>query len=190
MTILEEKDRLRAAVLAKRLRMTASEKQKKDEILAQSLFCQPVFKQCQSIYVFLSKKTEVDTTSILRRCWDEGKQVAAPHCVPGTRKMAFYWFKGPDDLIKGSFGLWEPDPNRCVLATADGTTLCLVPGLAFDRDGYRLGFGKGYYDRFLPTFPGHTVGLCYEECLLSQVPRAPWDQHVDQLIIDTQEVTV
>ncbi len=121
---------------------------------------------------------------------DEGKQVAAPHCVPGTRKMAFYWFKGPDDLIKGSFGLWEPDPNRCVLATADETTLCLVPGLAFDRDGYRLGFGKGYYDRFLPTFPGHTVGLCYEECLLGQVPRAPWDQHVDQLIIDTQEVTV
>ena len=190
MTILEEKDRLRAAVLAKRLRMTASEKQKKDEILAQLLFCQPVFKQCRSIYVFLGKKTEVDTTSILRRCWDEGKQVAAPHCVPGTRKMAFYWFKGPDDLVKGSFGLWEPDPNRCEQAAADETTLCLVPGLAFDREGYRLGFGKGYYDRFLPTFPGHTVGLCYEECLFNQVPRAPWDQHVDQLIIDTQEVTV
>lgn len=98
--------------------------------------------------------------------------------------MAFYRVKSREDLKKGRFGIWEPDPTVCPLLEEPSGAFCLVPGLAFDRAGYRLGYGKGYYDRFLAAHAVKAVGLCYEELLLSQVPRQPLDQRVGWLVTE------
>ena len=99
--------------------------------------------------------------------------------------MRFYIISSFDDLSAGAYGIFEPKEG-CKEALFDSETLCIVPGLSFDKDGYRLGFGKGYYDRFLASFPGKTVGLCYEECVCEKTIRDKFDKSVSALITDTE----
>ena len=170
MTILEEKDRLRAAVLAKRLRMTATEKQKKDEILAEKLCSQPVFQQCQSIYVFLSKKTEVDTAAILRRCREEGKRVAAPHCVPGTRKMVFYWIHGPEDLMKGSFACGSRTRTGVCPLTRMKPPCVWFPVWHLTGTGIGWGLAKAIMTGFCPRFRAIRWGFAMKNACSLKYP--------------------
>lgn len=167
--------------------MAPGEKQKRDLAITQALLQSGEFRSSRAVFLFIGKAIEVDTTAILQACWERNFPTAAPRCVPGTREMEFFWIREPGDLQSGSFGIWEPDPSRCRRAFPDESTLCLVPGLAFDREGYRLGFGKGYYDRFLAHFPGRTVGLCYANCMAQALPRDPFDRRVDRVITDIQE---
>ena len=97
--------------------------------------------------------------------------------------MAFFQVRSREDLAPGRFGLWEPKPG-CPPWEGGPEAPCLVPGLSFDREGYRLGYGKGYYDRFLAAFPGKAVGLCYEELILPRLPRSPLDQRVGWLVTE------
>ena len=87
-------------------------------------------------------------------------------------------------LKNGLYGVLEPDPSRSRPALSGGNALCIVPGLGFDSKGYRLGYGKGYYDRFLSGFHGITVGLCYSACTKWMLPHGYYDRPVDILITE------
>ena len=123
------------------------------------------YKRCRQLLTYVSTPIEVDTLEIIRRALADGKKVAVPRCVPGTRDMEFYWINGVEELEPGTFGVLEPrpDPKRKVTDFSNG--LCLVPALCYDWRGYRLGYGKGYYDRFLAGFGGHMIGVCYSDCI-------------------------
>lgn len=98
--------------------------------------------------------------------------------------MAFYRVSSREDLQVGAFGLLEPIPGRCPPLERGQGDLCLVPGLAFDREGYRLGYGKGYYDCFLAAQPVRTVGLCFEALAFERLPRDGFDRPVCRLVTE------
>ena len=100
-----------------------------------------------------------------------------------TRRMVR--FEGTRQLAKGPHGVLEPTGSK-ILDKRMALPI-LVPGLAFDRRGYRVGYGGGHYDRYLKNYPGLKVGLCYEACLLDEIEVDPWDQPVDILLTEGGE---
>ena len=142
------------------------------------------YKRCRQLLTYVSTPIEVDTLEIIRRALADGKRVAVPRCVPGTRDMEFYWINGVEELEPGTFGVLEPrpDPKRTVTDFSNG--LCLVPALCYDWRGYRLGYGKGYYDRFLAGFGGHMIGVCYSDCIRRKLPHGRFDRPVELLVTD------
>lgn len=128
----------------------------------------------------MSTPWEADTQRLLAVALLAGREVFVPRCLSG-REMGFFRIFRMEDLKPGRFGILEPDPARCppmeVEEGFDGA-LCLAPGVAFDAGGFRLGYGKGYYDRFLAGKKIVCVGLCYRELVLERLPADEHDQRV------------
>ena len=114
------------------------------------------------VLAYLSFGSEVETRGLVRDAWAAGKRVAVPRCDAAARRMAWVELDSLEGLVPGAFGIEEPPADE--LALDDGRlgedTVALVPGLLFDRAGMRLGYGGGYYDRFLVGFAGMSLGLC------------------------------
>ncbi len=165
-------------------RMLSPEVQKnRDAKIQASLFDLPEYRNCRVLYIYVSKVGEVDTRLMIEDAWRNGKIVVAPRCASGGI-MHFYRIDSWDALEFAGFGLEEPSA-WCNPAPEPGLAdLCIVPGLAFDRDGHRLGYGKGFYDRFLADFPGKTAGLCPAEALVSHLPREETDRPVELVITE------
>ena len=90
-----------------------------------------------------------------------------------------------DELEKGTFGLLEPNESKCEEVRDFSEGLCIVPGFAFDFNAYRLGYGYGYYDRFLQHFGGTTVGICYSNCITPKLPHGRYDKPVDIIVTNS-----
>ena len=143
------------------------------------------YKSAEVILTYVSKELETDTIRLIKRAWADGKRVAVPKCIDGTRLMKFYYINSFYQLEKSSFGVSEPKEKLCEkLDTVPDNSICIVPGMAFDSSGYRLGYGKGYYDRFLSGYKGLKVGICYSDCIKWALPRGKYDRPVDILITD------
>ena len=143
------------------------------------------------VYTYVSIQSEVDTRELIRRAWCDGKMVAIPRCVPGCKEMRWHTIDTFEGLAKNSFGLEEPVPGAHAeldpAESKDATSIALVPGLAFDREGYRLGYGGGYYDVFLRAFDGISLGLCRSSQLMDDMlPRNAFDVPVDWVITDSE----
>ena len=91
---------------------------------------------------------------------------------------------GLDELEPGTFGVLEPRPDPARLVKDFSSGLCLIPALCYDWHGYRLGYGKGYYDRFLANFGGHMVGICYSECVRRKLPHGRFDRPAELLVTE------
>ena len=142
------------------------------------------YKRNDLLLAYVSTPIEVDTHGIIRTALEDGKCVAVPRCVPGTRQMEFYRIKSLEDLVPGTFGVLEPKPDPDFLVTNFEHGLCLIPALCYDWRGYRLGYGKGYYDRFLAGFGGHIIGVCYSDCIRRKLPHGRFDRPVELLVTD------
>ena len=142
------------------------------------------YRRCRTVLVYVSTPIEVDTYGIIRQAIADGKRVAVPRCVPGTRHMDFHLISSTQELSPGMFGVYEPDPERHEKLTRLDEGLCLVPAFSYDHGGYRLGYGKGYYDRFLSRFGGDVVGICYSCCVQRTLPHGRFDRPVDLLVTD------
>ncbi len=136
------------------------------------------------LLTYVSTSIEVDTHEIIRRALADGKRVAVPRCVPGTRNMEFYLIRGLEELKPGTFGVLEPEPDPKNLLTDFSHGLCLIPALCYDWKGFRLGYGKGYYDRFLARFGGHMIGICYSECVRRKLPHGRFDRPAELLVTE------
>lgn len=177
------KNNLREKYKSIRSRMKPEKKAGLDAEITKRLIETWQYKQVDTILTYVSTPIEVDTLGLIRAALDAGKRVAVPACVKGTRKMDFYYITSVEtDLSPGTFGVLEPDTQRCEKLTNLEEGLCVVPGLSFDYKGFRLGYGKGYYDRFLTGFSGITVGICYACCMRPILPHGRYDRAVDLLI--------
>ena len=105
-------------------------------------------------------------------------------CLDKKGLMEFRFIESISDLKCGMYEIREPDADRCEKADYDSNSLCFVPAICFDKKGYRLGYGKGYYDRFLEHFDGISVGVCFEGCVTEALPRGEHDKKVNYLITD------
>jgi 5-formyltetrahydrofolate cyclo-ligase len=164
--------------------MKKDEKQAMDRKILDKISILKKYKESKVIFTYISKEIEVDTSELIKKCLSENKKVAVPACNKNDRTMDFYFITSRDDLEKGTFGLWEPIKEKCERVTDFSEGLCIVPGFCFDYKGYRLGYGYGYYDRFLQHFGGTTVGLCYSKYITPQLPHGKFDRPVDVLITD------
>lgn len=182
--IRQIKNNLRSQIKQLRGEMTPEYKAECDAEIAQEFFRSTSYNRSSVILTYVSTAIEVDTREIILTALADGKRVACPRCIDGTRNMDFYYINSWDDLSKRSFGVLEPEADKSMLYTGADRPICIVPGLAFDHWGYRLGYGKGYYDRFLAGYNGWTVGLCYSSCIEYKLPHGRYDRPVDRLITE------
>ncbi|KGX90862.1 hypothetical protein N781_05680 [Pontibacillus halophilus JSM 076056 = DSM 19796] len=164
--------------------MSNDEKERASHLIYEHLFSHPYWKQSHTIGVTLSGEIEIDTTPILERGWKEGKRMAVPKCEPKQKGMTFYSYVQGDELETVYFGLKEPIEVSEKAINQSGLELILVPGLLFTKEGYRIGFGGGFYDRYLENYSGRTIGLATKQQLLSQMPVDSFDQPVDDVITE------
>ena len=146
------------------------------------------FRACDLLLCYVSVASEADTRALLVHCFAVGKPVAVP-CCEGGGLMRFHEIRSLRELTVSAFGIPEPDPSAPE-PVCSAKTLCVVPGLLFDRAGYRIGYGGGYYDRFLAGFPGKTIGLCCEALLCPCLPREPFDCSVSKIITEERILTI
>ncbi len=124
----------------------------------------------------------MDTFPLIRQAWEQGKRVTVPCADFIEKKMTFHQINDFTNLEERAFGLKEPDPKKSPLVPVKELDLIIVPGLAFDQEGARLGFGGGFYDRFLPKVRAKTIALAFSCQLVSVVPTEEHDQKVDHII--------
>lgn len=182
--IREIKINLRARYRQFRERLGEDQKIALDSTIQSRLLALREYAAADTIFTYVSKPIEVDTIALIKAALANHKLVAVPRCVPNTYDMQFYYITSLDDLEKGSFGVLEPMVSQCHPVTDFSRGFCIVPGLSFDAQGYRLGYGKGYYDRFLAEFGGDTVGICYSGCVQWNLPHGYYDRPVDILITE------
>lgn len=130
--------------------------------------------------VYVSVGSEADTLNIIDYLLNNNKKVAVPVC--DDTDMDFYEIKSLNELYIGKFGIPTVDVSSSSKIINFENTLCLVPGVCFDNFGYRIGYGGGYYDRFLSENPVKSVGLCYERCICNLIPNESFDKPVDFIL--------
>ncbi len=177
--IKAEKTQLRKALRTSRRSLDREKKADCDAEIQSRVLSLRSYASTDLVFTYVSLDTEVDTLGIIHAAWANGKRVAVPRCLPDSNEIEFYIIKSLDDLAPGHFGVLEPIPERCEKVGDYSHGLCVVPGLSFDAEGYRLGYGKGYYDRFLKQFHGVSVGLCYSSGVKWKLPRTSYDVPVD-----------
>ena len=182
--IKEIKTGIRQKYRTYRENLPAGKKNVFDASIRHNLLKLNEYQENDILFFYVSKKIEVDTYGIMEQCWKDGKTVAVPRCADDSRDMDFYIIHSVDDLEKGAFGVMEPIVAQCEKVTDLSHGLCVVPGLCFDAKGFRLGYGKGYYDRFLSRFQGATAGICYADCVQWNLPHGYFDRPVDVLVTE------
>jgi 5-formyltetrahydrofolate cyclo-ligase len=158
--------------------------------IAKNLYDQEDWIQAKVIGVTISKQPEVDTYQIIRRAWESGKVVVAPKCHPKEKILTFHKITQFSQLESVFYGLLEPVIEKTVEVKPYDIDLLMVPGLAYTREGYRLGFGGGYYDRYLPNFKGKTISLAFHFQVIPQFPIEKHDIPVSKLITNDEVITV
>lgn len=182
--IKELKNELRTKHKRIRTSCPADVKQKLDKQLYEKFVATEAYKNCTTLFAFVSSGIEVNTYEILERALADGKRLALPKCKNKKGEMDFYYVTSLSQLSKGAFSIMEPAEALCERVFDLSQGVCIVPGLCFDFYGYRIGFGKGYYDRFLQHFNGVTVGLCYSKCIEKELPSGNYDKPVDIIITE------
>lgn len=179
------KQNMREQVKQRRLSIPDEKKAKADQRIAQRLKRLREYQACSLVLTYVSKPIEVDTHGFIRFALEDGKCLAAPCCMRDSR-MQFYSFTDMAQLEKRTFGVLEPDIQRCGLVLPehmDGS-ICIVPALMYDLSGFRLGYGGGYYDRFLATYGGLKVGIIYEKDLRRRLWHGRYDVPVDLIVTE------
>ena len=179
-TCADEKRLLRKELLAGRRRMPPLLLVQKSGIIAKRLMNLPEWKEAGHVLTYVSTPGEVDTHGIIEAAWAEGKRVFAA-LVQGD-DLTFHEIMCLNDLHPGFHGIEEPS---CEGKSDWKDPLVIVPGTAFDEQGNRLGYGRGFYDRWLAVHPGHTtVGPAYDFSVFSSIPADEHDQKVNILVTE------
>ena len=181
--IRKYKTALREQCRTFRGKMPPEEKKAKDTAIAQRVKKLYQYRFAKVIMIYVSTPIEIDTFTIIENAFKDGKLVAVPRCIPETRQMVFHYITSVEQLTPGTFGVLEP-PEFYPVVTDFSNALMLVPGFLFDSFGYRLGYGKGYYDRYMSRFNGAAVGLCYSHELKRHMHHGRYDRNVDAVVSD------
>jgi 5-formyltetrahydrofolate cyclo-ligase len=176
---------LRKKVTDARDSLTQEERQMKSRSIENRLFLLPDFKAASTIMFFASFRSEVDTVPMIRKALAEGKRVVLPK-VKGKNLALFEIREFDKDIHAGAWGIPEPHENKpAFLADVE---LIIVPGLAFDERGNRLGYGKGYYDKLLSAFPKTTAALAFEAQIVPEVPVTEHDIPVKLIVTEKRVI--
>ena len=185
-----EKQRLREERLAAREILSEKERARLDDCITQKLLATPEYSEAATILTYVSVSSEVSTRMFIERALRDGKTVAVPRCLPGHR-LEFVAITSLDQLVPAPFNLLEPAEELSALTEDQmSNTICIVPALLVDTKGYRLGYGAGFYDRFLSTYSGKKICLAYQQNLSkTELPHTAFDVAVDLVITESDVLT-
>ena len=173
------KQELRAVIRAQKRAMTEEMIVSKSEKLGELFVASELYKNAKSIYGYLPYNQEVRTVAMLEQALKDGKRVAVPKCYGD--EMRFIWMDDLSKVEKGYANIPEPIADEPV--ADDPTALVLMPGLAFDPNGNRMGYGGGFYDKFLAAETGHpTLALCYDFQMMEHLETEAHDLPVDVVL--------
>lgn len=176
---MNKKD-MRSTMIERRDRLTPNEIRVSSRVIEEKLIERMVREEVRSVFTFISFGSEVDTHSLIGRLLHMGIEVSVPKIEGG--KMYPVVITSMEDLVPGRMGILEPIEGR----RADTIDMVIVPGVVFDRRGYRIGYGGGYYDRYLMDIPSHIprVAIAHEMQIVEEIPVDSWDMRIDHLITE------
>ena len=185
-----EKQRLREEHLAAREALSEQERSVLDNRITQKLLATSEYAEATTVLTYVSVSSEVSTRMFIECALRDGKTVAVPRCLPGHR-LEFVAITSLDQLVAAPFNLLEPPKDLSALTEVQmSNAICIVPALLVDTKGYRLGYGAGFYDRFLSTYPGKKICLAYQQNLSrTTLPHTEFDVPVDMVITDSGLLT-
>ena len=180
------KKKMRAEAREMRRSMSPEKKRTLDRKIKNKLLNLWTVRECDKILCYVSTDIEVDTREFIESLLQMGKRVAVPRCEGEGSNMNFYYINSLEELVPGSFGVMEPDASKSVMVGDTKNSICIVPAFMFDKSGFRLGDGKGYYDRYLSRYSGSTIGICYAENLKDELFHGKYDRAVDMVITERE----
>ena len=185
-TVALEKQRLREERLAARETLSEQERCVLDNCITQKLLASPEYAEAITVLTYVSVSSEVSTRMFIECALRDGKTVAVPRCMPGHR-LEFVAITSLEQLVAAPFNLLEPPKDLSALAEVQmNNAICIVPALLVDTKGYRLGYGAGFYDRFLSTYFGKKICLAYQQNLSkTMLPHTEFDVPVDTVITES-----
>ena len=184
---MDEKATLRRELRALRRAIPTEEKEALDQALVAKALATEAYRTADLLLLYAPLSDEPNLLALAHTAWRDGKQVAFPISHTETHTLTFHTVATLAELREGSYGIMEPSRDAPI-AQITNQTLCIVPALAFDKEGFRLGYGGGYYDRLLSDFSGHTLGLFYHKFLKNHLPRGEYDRAVEMLITEKEEL--
>ncbi len=179
-----DKKAIRKGIKNKLLNISLDLRERISNDMVTQLFASELWREAKVVGVTVSGGFEWDTAAIIERGWQEGKTMVVPKCIPEFRKLEFYKLENFEQLEESFYNLREPNPKRTSRVEKQEIDLLIVPGIAFDKRGYRIGFGGGYYDRFLTDFPNKTISIFYSEQLFDHLPNTSFDIPVQALLTE------
>ncbi len=183
------KSEIRKRLIAMRNAIPREEIEGKSRVIQARLTELEEIRSASTLMIFLSFGSEVLTDDLILWCWGEGKRVCVPFCCPESRELTACRIDGFEELEMGHYGIREP--NEDLLRPVDGGEIeaILVPAVAFDRRGYRVGYGGGYYDRFLPAAPQAVkIGVAFAAQIIGEVPVDAHDLPVDRIVTECEVI--
>ncbi len=187
--IRAKKNEIRAQYKERRAAIPAKEKQIRDEKICSLFLSSITYRYAKLLLMYAPTGDEIDIMPIARQALADGKAVAFPRCRPAECRMDYHFIQNEQELLPGAYGILEPDASLPLYDPknddpAYAHPVCIVPGLVFDTDGYRIGYGKGYYDRYLVDFSGVRIGAVYSDFVLPRLIRGRFDLAVDVLVTE------
>lgn len=189
MTAAVEKDLLRARMRDRRRQLDPSWRDLASAAVIWRLEGLPIFQRALVIQTYVALPHEVNTHALIRRLLQAGKQVAVPK-IESANALRQFFIANFSELAPGAYGILEPpsDSGRVASWNQFDLDLVLVPGLAFDRSGHRLGAGKGYYDRFLAPIAAPKIALAFAFQIVDEIPIAAHDQLMDMIVTEEEVI--
>jgi 5-formyltetrahydrofolate cyclo-ligase len=171
---METKKELRA--IFKKRREAIENKEEKNALIVKRILAMPQVQRADALFIFYPLKNEINLLPVAEYAFENGKKVGFPLCEDKDGTMSFRLVSSLSELVDGSFGTKEPKDTAPIAEPKN--TVIFLPALAIDASGYRLGYGKGYYDRYLEKYSElspFTVGVIYDELIVKELPKDSFD---------------
>ena len=176
---------IRKKYLERRAALPEEVRLARDAKIRRNILSSAVYRYADILLMYYPMRGEVDIMPLMESALAAGKRVAFPKCNAQDHSMIFYYVTSAEDFEKGAYGIMEPKTTLPVFENTSVETqnvLCLVPAIVYDRRGYRVGYGGGYYDRFFGKVKPASIGIVYEEFILKTVPHGRYDITVDVVV--------
>lgn len=180
-----EKKEFRKEMLTKRRSLSHHRVEHESQKICRKVMDSSSFETATTVLAYMPTQNEVDVIDIIVQSLLQGKTVGIPRCLDKAGHMEFRQITSFQEVAPGAYGILEPTTDCPLLEPAEA--LLLVPGVAFDADGFRLGYGGGYYDRYLAEHPElHTMGMAYDEQIVEKLPVGLYDQKLQDIVTPTR----
>lgn len=184
------KQDIRKIIKLKREEIDYDIKKQLDENIKERFLNSEYFNESNTIFIYVNMDSEINTIDIIKEALKRGKRVAVPKVLPGNKEMIALEIKSLLDLNEsGSYGILEPGMDK--QDVGEQIDLIVLPGLAFDESGHRIGYGGGFYDKFLKKHDKvNRMALCYNFQIISNVPKEEYDQDVDLIMTESKVLKI